>query len=72
MFSNMIWRLSSLTKKGCLLDCLDWIPNRGLMLACRVMWHVAFGFTIPVKSFLKFIWHFLSFKLFFTKISLLF
>jgi len=35
-------------KMGCLLDCLDWvlIEAHALMLACLVMRHVAFGFTI--------------------------
>jgi len=35
LFSNLIWKLSSAREKGCLLDCLDWVPNRGACInAC--------------------------------------
>jgi len=48
LFSNIIRRLSYLGKRAACLTVLIGYRTeaRALMLACRVMWHVAFGFTL--------------------------
>jgi len=49
MAVNGIRKLSFGYEKGCLLDCLDWVPNRGACIdACFDWWRdaFAFGFTL--------------------------
>jgi len=36
LFLNFIWKL--LREKGCLLDCLDWLPNRGACIDACFVW----------------------------------